>query len=414
MNRNLVVILFIVIVGGGIAALVVYARQFAPKYRWEQELYKKSEEPYGLKLFYDALDKQEEGVTVINKNFTESLDTNKTNSTLVVMGSYLYLDTTKVKHLLKYVENGNNAFIAADEVPFELFEHFFFKTDTVQEFDYYYDSLVSVNFKKAEVPFQKEINFHHQYLKDTTKIYWSGYASGYFNRSFKKYGFKPVSFIRDSVINCFYIQHGDGKIYFNSTPILSTNYYIIQKNGFEYTNNMLSTFNSGEIYWDETSLSPEFDMNEGMSARDNPLQLLFSHYTLRWGWYLFLITVFLYLLFRSKREQRIIPLMPKNNNTTIEYTKAIGVLYFQKKEHKNIANEMYVIFLSEVRGRYHITTNVEEKELIQKISERSAIKIEDIQSLFKQFRKIRFSPIANSKDLIKLHQTIEEYHKKRQ
>ena len=76
--------------------------------------------------------------------------------------------------------------------------------------------------------------------------------------------------------------------------------------------------------------------------------------------------------------------MPKNTNTTIEYTKAVGVLYFQKKEHKNIANEMYTIYLAEVRARYHITTNVEEKELIEKISKRSEIKKEDIENWWRK------------------------------
>lgn len=414
MNRNVVVILFIVVIGGAIAALVAYANQYSPKYNWNPELYKRSEEPYGLKIFYDALDKQPQKLATISKGFYQNLDTNKTNTTFLSIGSNLYYDSLKAEHLLKYVEKGNVALIASDGAQTEILRNFFFTTDSVNEFDYYYDSLVAVDFINKELPFSKKINFHHQYLKDTANTYWSGYHKNYFNRSFKKYGFEPFSLIRDTVINSFYIEHGKGKIYFNSTPLLFANYYLIQKNGFEYTNNILSTFNDGEIFWDETSLKPAFDMGGEASAQNNPLQLLFSHYTLRWGWYLFLITVCLYLLFRSKREQRIIPLMPKNTNTTIEYTKAVGVLYFQKKEHKNIANEMYTIYLAEVRARYHITTNVEEKELIEKISKRSEIKKEDIENLFNQFRKIRFSPIANAKDLIKLHQTIEEYHKKRQ
>ena len=413
MNKNVVVILFIVIVGGGIAALVAYGRQFTPKYKWEQELNKKSEEPYGLSLFYEVLDKQDQDLTPITKDIIEELDTTLTNTNFVSIANFLYLDSLEVDHLLKYAENGNNVFLAADGAPIEMLRRFFFESDTVANYDYSYDSTVTVNFEHKGLPFDESLGFHFQYLKDTSKTQWAGYKEAYFNKSFDKYGFDVFSRIRGNVVSCFYIQHGDGKIYFNATPLLFSNYYVVQKNGFKYLNNTLSTFNDGEIFWDETSLNSPYD-NGGASAKNNPLQLLFSHYTLRWGWYLFLITVCLYLLFRSKREQRIIPLMPKNTNTTIAYTKAVGVLYFQKKEHKNIANEMYTIFLSDIRNRYYFDTNVEEKELIQRISDRSEIQKEDIENLFKQFRKIRFSPIANAKDLIKLHQTIEEYHNKRQ
>jgi len=43
MSRNIIVILFVVIIGGGIIALITYTNQFAPKYRWYEDYNKKSE-----------------------------------------------------------------------------------------------------------------------------------------------------------------------------------------------------------------------------------------------------------------------------------------------------------------------------------------------------------------------------------
>jgi hypothetical protein len=411
MNRNLIVILFVFIVGGGITALVLYNKQYTPKYSWYQFYNKNNTQPYGLSLFYELLKKQKEEPIVINRRFYETLDTNTTNSNFITFGQYLYLDTVKADYLLAYIAKGNNVLIASNSSPLEMLKYFAPVVDSVYDFDHVYDSLVTIDFTKADVPYKKRLSFHFQFLKDTTGYSWKAYHNSNFNDSIQVLDGKPISYLNGDYVNCFYVEHGKGKLIIHSNPILFTNYNLIQRDGFEHVNNILSQLNSGPVYWDETSQDPSYNPYGGGESTTNPLQFLFSHYTLRWGWYLLLITVLLYLLFRSKREQRIIPILHKNTNTTIAYIKAVGVLYFQKGEHKNIANEMYTLFLAEVRNKYHFDTNIEEKELIGQISIRSEIKTENLERLFKLFRKVRFSPMANSKDLINLHNEVDFYYK---
>lgn len=411
MNRNLIVILFVLIIGGGISALVIYFNQFVPEYDWHQSYDKDSEEPYGLHLFYQLMENQESEMTVINNDFYNTLDTNETNATYIVFEDYLHIDSLKAEHLLKFVEKGNNALLVANYSPLDVLCNFLPKTDTIYDYDYVYDSLVSVNFVNPLASSSEKLNFHHQFLKDTTATYWMGYTLSYFEDSLQLYGMNPISYIQDTLVNSFRVQLGEGELIVHANPILFTNYNIIKKEGLDHSNNILSHLSDGTIYWDETSKYPESSFNGRRGAENNPLQFLFSDYRLRWGWYLFLVAVVFYLLFRSKREQRIIPILPKNSNTSIAYVKAIGILYFQKGEHKIIADEMYTLFLADVRSKYHFSTNLEEAKLIEQIVTRSAIEQEKIEALFKHFRKVRFSPIANSKDLINLHHSIEFYHK---
>jgi hypothetical protein len=191
---------------------------------------------------------------------------------------------------------------------------------------------------------------------------------------------------------------------------LFTNFSLCRQDGYLHANNFLAQLHKGSTYWEDPHLRSN---SSGMvSAHNNPLQLLFSHPHLKWGWYVFLAAVVLYLVFRSKREQRIIPLMPVNANSSIEYTKAIGTLYFKNKGHHHIANEMYIIFLSEVRSRYNISTDMAEEELTDQLSLRSGLSKRVLASLFKKFGKARQNE-AGENDLLNLYDAIEYYHKKR-
>ena len=407
MSRNIVAILIVAILVAAITGFYYYAKQYSPEYSWSENYNKGSDQPYGLKVLYDLLEDGNRDITTISRSFIEKLDTTQTNTNYIAFGRKLYIDSLKASHILKYVENGNTAFLACKKSPLELISFIVPSTDIIPPYGHINDSVVSVSLKKNS---KHKLNFHYQALKDTTTRHWSIYNDAYFNDSLMGYGVKPISFVNNK-INSFYFNYGKGKVVIHASPILFTNYNLIQKNGLINANNILSHLNSGDIYWDAISQNNYGGANQEFSSSNNPMRFLFSHYTLRWGWYLFLITVLVYLMFRTKREQRIIPILQKNSNSTIEYTKAIGVLYFQKGEHKLIGSEMYLLFLADLRSRYHIVTTIDEPQLIDQIIVQSGVDEKSINKLFLLFRKVRFSPMANSKDLINLHNEIAIYNK---
>lgn len=411
MNRNLTLILFSVFVVGSFVAYIYYKKNYFPKYDWTVEYKKKSNQPYGLKLFYTTVKNQKSNVTLLNNQSYNLLDTNLINSNFIIVGDDFWVDSIDTPHLLKYVEKGNRLFIASNICPLEVIRNFVPIGDSIYGYKEQRDSLVSVSFSKDNaVPYFKKMSFHYQELKDTAVRFWSIYKMQYFKDTLANYNFVPFSVLNDSNINAFYIPHGKGKIIVQANPILFTNYYMIQENGFKHANNFLSQLHQGPIYWyDSGNMKTNFSENK----MANPLKFLFSHTYLKWAWFLFLITILLFLIFRSKREQRIIPLMPINTNASIEFAKAIGTLYFQNKGHNHIANEMYTIFLSDIRSRYNISTDVAETELVDQLAIRSEINKAILYHLFKKFKDIRFNSKADTNDLISLYNAVENYHKKR-
>ena len=407
MSKNIFTIILVLVIGCGIVAFVFYIKARSPKYNWEAQYTNKSDQPYGLKCFFEILKEQKNGVSLINSNALNLIDTSVTNTNLIAIDTYIELDSLNISHLLNYIKRGNTVFLSTNEAQTYLMERILPKAGTMYGYDLYENSRVNVNLASKKLPYNEKLEFSHRYLKKITATNWAGYFQYYFDADLKPFNIVPISYINDTIINCFSIAHGRGNLILHSNPILFTNYNIIKRNGFKNANNILSYLNSGSIYWNDLQYSQN---QTGDGAGTNPLKFLFSHYTLKTAWYLLLFSVLLFVLFRSKREQRIIPIIYKNKNTSIEFAKAIGSLYFQKKAHHNIANELYNIFLSEIRSRYNMTTNYKEDVLIDLIAKRTEINKEVVSDLFKDFSDVKYNVNATSKELVKLYKSIENFN----
>jgi hypothetical protein len=410
MRKNYILIILIVLTTLGIAAYIYYKAQYTPKYSWYENYSRTSKEPYGLEMFYSIIKKKSADTKLIYDNAYYTVDTTITNSNFIFAGSEFYTDSSEAYRFIKYAEKGNCVFIASDESPLEVLSFFVPRNKFIKPYAGKNDSIVHVDFREGNVPFKENLKFHYQFLKDTAKYYWSFYKKNYFNDTLSSYNFIPLARFADSSVNAFYITRGKGKIIVQANPILFTNYNIIQENGFKHANNFFSLLNSGTTFYSEPYTG---ESSNRYSAARNPLKFLFSNSYSKWGWYLFLTTLLLYILFRSKREQRVIPLLPSTKNFSVEFSKAVSTLYYKSKGHSSIASEMYLLFLSEVRQRYSIDTDIPDTELIEQLSLHSGIHQIVLTNLFGQFRYIRSNKDSSNDDLINLYQSIENYHKTR-
>ncbi len=413
MNKNFTLILFFVLVALSIFGFIYYKNKYTPRYNWSENYKRSSDQPFGLKVFYNIVKDQSTELIFVNDQSYEKLDTNSVNSNFIYVGDEFWVDSIAELHMLKFAEKGNRVFIVSNYAPTKLTRNFVPVGDSIMGYDSSRDSIVYVDFRKDLVPDSKKMRFVNRYLKDTSGYYWSFYKRSYFNGedTLSFHRLKAFSFLNDSNINSYYVDEGKGRFIVHCNPVLFTNIHMITEDGFKNAGNFLSQLHRGPTYWDEPSTMSGSNYNA--SARNNPLKFLFSHPYLKWAWYTFLVTLLLYLFFRSKREQRIIPLMPVNNNASIEYTKAIGTLYFLNKGHNHIAGDMYMVFLADIRHRYNISTDVPESELVDQLVVRTGISKNILYHLFKQFRHVRESTDANADELIDLYNAIENYNKKR-
>lgn len=142
----------------------------------------------------------------------------------------------------------------------------------------------------------------------------------------------------------------------------------------------------------------------------SPLEHLLTNQALLWAYLILLIMGVLYVIFRAKRKQRVIPLVEKDKNSSKEFVDTVSSLYLSKNQHRNLAIQKRKNFLHFVRNRYHINTNELDEKFEERLAHNSGIKKDEITEILTNFKELDSGRSFSKKKLIELHQLIEKFH----
>ena len=62
------------------------------------------------------------------------------------------------------------------------------------------------------------------------------------------------------------------------------------------------------------------------------------------------------MIFKGKRNQRLIPVITPLKNQTLAFTRTIANMYYEKSDHKNIATHKINYFLEYIRITHRLST----------------------------------------------------------
>jgi hypothetical protein len=387
-----------------------YIQQYLPKYSWYEQYSYKSEQPYGLSYLYEILKSSQktDSFFLVEKPIYQAIDQVESKSAYVFVGSRAIYDSTSISALLNFVSKGNTAFYSSVFPPWEIL-------DTLSYYpglDYYwynYDTVATTHFFNKQ--FADTFTFHYQFRKDSAAYYWRCVDSSYFYDTLFVDNYMPLSQLQNGQINFFSMKYGEGIFYFHTTPLMLTNYHLQGEQGYDYINRIVGYLPNGHVFWDKYSKSPtRLDLNTGAESQ-GPLKFILSQKSLRMTWYLLLLMVFLFLIFRAKREQQIIPLQNKKMNTSIEFAKATGTLFYNKKNHRILMKEMMNLFSSFVRNKYQIHITKDKQKNIELISKNAEIPRHLVEKIFDLDIRFRFGTGDFKEELISLYKLTNYFYK---
>ena len=206
-------------------------------------------------------------------------------------------------------------------------------------------------------------------------------------------GEKFANFIR--------VPYKNGNFYLHLQPVAFTNYYLLNKN-IKYTEDVLGYIPSQlPIYWKVK----QYD-NEELSS--SPMRYLLSQPALKWAWFLAWITLMIFIVFNAKRRQRIIPIKEKLKNTTVDFTKTIGNLYYQERNHQNIAEKKIIFFLEKIRNEYYIDTYNLDDTFVNRLNQKTGKNKKDIEAVVFFIKKLRNQSNTTEKELITFNELLEK------
>ena len=178
-----------------------------------------------------------------------------------------------------------------------------------------------------------------------------------------------------------------------STPLLFTNYGILDNEGRDYVMRILNGLKDLPLVR-TTAYLPTYDRG----VDDSPLRYFLAHPPLRWAIYLAMLTIIAFMFFTARRRQRAIPIVKEPENRSMEFVDLIAKLYEQRRDYRDITLKKFVYFADDLRRQLHIdiTDTAEDVQNIGLLAHATGLEGSDIALLLSELRRLHLdeSPIT--------------------
>ncbi len=390
---------------------------------WDETYNMNSNEPYGLDVISQLLEHRTgEGkfhvIRQISDSSVQKFSSAKKMNYVFIGDNYL-ADSADIEQLLNFVDSGNTAFLSANTFPDEITNLLTFETadSSGEEVEYYYndvfryqkDSIAKLNFP-GPLKSKENLTLKYIFRGIIVPYQWQFIDSTVFDFN------ADDLFVLGSMnekINFIRIEFGQGDLFIHCTPLAFTNYFIVAGHGREYAEKVFSVIGDGDIIWDEYNKLPKYSHQLGNagSSSAGPLMFILSRESLRWSWYLALFFITLYAIFIGKRRQRIIPVVEPDKNTSLEYARTVGKLYYLERDHRAVCLHKMKHFQAFLRNRYFILTTQRNQEMIDRLSMVSGVNKELVSDIFNQFALMNVATELSDEELIRFHDSLTRFYK---
>jgi hypothetical protein len=364
---------------------------------WSKTYNEKQKIPYGTFVLYEELDNlfPDSEVKKITVTPFEYFDAyfNWEDSTYSISGNYLLvnefdaMDEYSAQELMDYAARGNSIFISTSYINRRFQDSLQIKTSN----DFYFEGSALLTFTNPKfsgdsISVDKLNNIYFSKI-DTINTTVLGYQ--HFDKT------KRVNFIK--------VAYGSGYLYFHLQPLLFTNYHLLKKDHYKHAAAALSYLDDDTIYFDSPNKNTQ-------DLGDSPLRFILSQPALRAAWYLGLMSLLLFLIFNAKRKQRIVKVVKPLENTTVAFTKTIGNLYYETKDHNTIIDKKITYFLEYIRRVYYLDTQILDDKFAKSLTLKSGKDLENTKKLMNLIVSLKAKPVCNEADLLALNNAIEDFY----
>ena len=372
--------------------LVVMVQYNGPKpINWAESYSQQDKIPYGCFILKDLMSDLFPNQTIFEAKlpaYNQLNDQKEFN--YIIINNIFKTDELDAKKLLEFVSGGNNLFIVSNQ-----FKGKFADTLNIEtKINYGYnseDSLVSINFSNTNLKNESDYEY---------------------NSKFPNCYFTSMDSLRSTIlgqdvygnINFIKVKYGNGNIYLNTLPKVFTNYYLTDSANYDYAFRALSYLPNQSVIWDEY-------YKTGRRMVTSPIRYILGEPALKMAYLVLVFGLLIYIVFNVKRKQRIIPIIEPLQNVTVGFVDVVGTLYYQNKDHYNLAEKKITYFFDFIRTKYILKTNELDTDFIKSLAKKSGVEKSEVSQLINYIVSLKKG--ISEHELIKLNRLITKFHQQR-
>ncbi|MDR0835225.1 MAG: hypothetical protein LBN11_01415 [Tannerella sp.] len=413
--------------------LVFLTELAAPKkFSWKPTYDKNDREPFGSYVFDDILSSSIDDYQVVDKTFFQLWEEDSTIAQKAFLLTEEKFDfvNTDIRHLLKLLRNGNQIMICINR-SFGLKDSFFIDIEYKKYISTVENYLASNLKHKDTIYLGKNMHDYEQilavypfvhtstvrlgkwdefYVKDTTyfdknKEDTLPYDSIKIDSTFtsewhpmKSDSIDTLAFDRSGKNLAIRYRLGSGDLFVVSTPLMFTNFGILDEQNASYAFRLLSYMKGRPLIRIEA-------YGKHDKAPSTPLRYLLVTPPLRWAIYSTFLLILLLMIFTAKRRQRIIPVVETPPNRTLGFIELISSLFYSRHDNAEILKTKYAVFCSEMKQKtgVDLLDDKHDDSHFTRLAEKIGMPEDEIKPLIKEFRLIPFQydmPDSQLKDLM--------------
>ena len=312
----------------------------------------------------------------------------------IIIASSLHVEGSDVTMLLNFVGDGNVVFISANRISDTLLNNLSLRATESYGFTPEPDSLTLGVYNPVDAGYHSFSYPGDSYDNYITKLD-SQYAT-----VLGRDGRGHPDFVR---IN----YKGGGAIYLHFAPLAFSNFFLLHKQNMAYYENALSFMPNTvkEVIWDE------YYRHSHRNRDFMTLGYILSNDSLRLAFWLLLLLFLIIYLFESKRRQRQIPVIAPLRNTSLDFVRTIGRLYYQRRDNHNLATKMVVHFQDQVRTRYHLTATSLDEAFVDRLAYRTGYPKQELAPLIGYMQELPSKAYIPDDELLQFHRQLEAFYK---
>ena len=274
----------------------------------------------------------------------------KNNKTYFFVGNLFGLISSEVDTLLADVKSGSTLFLSYHDLTENMYKKLFYEYELAFE----YNDHVNVFTDKHK------FKMIHLFQNDTVATDWPA--------------FKKIESLGDheslssfmEMSNFIKVKYGKGVLYFHSNPGMFYNYQLKRLHGFKYTEFVLNQLPKNQnVYLLELGRrtdnygNEDTDDDTGTEGKvdDSYFKLIFKSPMLLTALLLSILGLILFVIFRSKRTQPIVPYIEKKKDMTLAFTETITSIYYAKRHPYGLLQVQRKNFYATIQKHFFIDLN---------------------------------------------------------